>query len=317
MELTALAGNAQIKAQLAHREGDLAHAYIVAGPAGSGRHTLAAQMAAALVCSAQPQLRPCGRCSHCRKAAGGIHPDITVIAGSGGKPITVDQVRALRTDAYVRPNEAERKVYLLERADRMNASSQNAMLKLLEEGPAYAAFLLLAENGGGVLQTVRSRCEELSLTPVPPGEAEEWLRARFPDRSGADLRRAVQEAQGILGRAVSLLEGDGGQAQERRAQAEALVRALEGTDELALFEASLLLEKAPKEELPRLLDQLYLQLGERLAVSGKKTRLLKAAALVRKLRGAAELNANPGQLSGWLCAGMFLENEKGRMQNAE
>ena len=90
MELTALAGNAQIKAQLAHREGDLAHAYIVAGPAGSGRHTLAAQMAAALVCSAQPQLRPCGRCSHCRKAAGGIHPDITVIAGSGGKPITVD-----------------------------------------------------------------------------------------------------------------------------------------------------------------------------------------------------------------------------------
>lgn len=73
MELTALAGNAQIKAQLAHREGDLAHAYIVAGPAGSGRHTLAAQMAAALVCSAQPQLRPCGRCSHCRKAARG-HP---------------------------------------------------------------------------------------------------------------------------------------------------------------------------------------------------------------------------------------------------
>lgn len=155
MELTALAGNAQIKAQLAHREGDLAHAYIVAGPAGSGRHTLAAQMAEALVCSAQPQLRPCGRCSHCRKAAGGIHPDITVIAGSGGKPITVDQVRALRTDAYVRPNEAERKVYLLERADRMNASAQNAMLKLLEDGPAYAVFFLLAENGSALLPTVR------------------------------------------------------------------------------------------------------------------------------------------------------------------
>ena len=150
MELTALAGNAQIKAQLAHREGDLAHAYIVAGPAGSGRHTLAAQMAAALVCSAQPQLRPCGRCSHCRKAAGGIHPDITVIAGSGGKPITVDQVRALRTDAYVRPNEAERKVYLLERADRMNASAQNAMLKLLEEDlPMDVVFVFTAQEEVG------------------------------------------------------------------------------------------------------------------------------------------------------------------------
>ena len=180
MELTALAGNAQIKAQLAHREGDLAHAYIVAGPAGSGRHTLAAQMAAALVCSAQPQLRPCGRCSHCRKAAGGIHPDITVIAGSGGKPITVDQVRALRTDAYVRPNEAERKVYLLERADRMNASAQNAMLKLLEDGPAYAVFFLLAENGSALLPTVRSRCETLELAPVSPAQAGSGWPRHFP-----------------------------------------------------------------------------------------------------------------------------------------
>ena len=193
MELTALAGNAQIKAQLAHREGDLAHAYIVAGPAGSGRHTLAAQMAAALVCSAQPQLRPCGRCSHCRKAAGGIHPDITVIAGSGGKPITVDQVRALRTDAYVRPNEAERKVYLLERADRMNASAQNAMLKLLEDGPAYAVFFLLAENGSALLPTVRSRCETLELAPVSPAQAEEWLAKAFPGRTAEEIRRAYGE----------------------------------------------------------------------------------------------------------------------------
>lgn len=308
MELTALAGNAQIKAQLAHREGDLAHAYIVAGPAGSGRHTLAAQMAAALVCSAQPQLRPCGRCSHCRKAAGGIHPDITVIAGSGGKPITVDQVRALRTDAYVRPNEAERKVYLLERADRMNASAQNAMLKLLEEGPAYAVFLLLAENGGGLLQTVRSRCEELALVPVPPAEAEHWLAVRFPERDPADVRRAALECQGLLGRGVELLEGSGEAAETRRRQAEQLVTALEGRDELALLEASMLLEKIPKEELPRLLDQVIAALGARLPQSEAPRRLLRAAELVQKLRGAAELNANPGQLSGWLCAAMFIKH---------
>ena len=95
-------------------------------------------------------------------------------------------------------------------------------------------------------------------------------------------------------------------AQERRQQAEKLVRALEGGDELALFEASMLLERAPKEELSRLLDQLYLQLGERLVETAQRERLLKAAALVRRLRGAAELNANPGQLAGWLCAGLFL-----------
>ena len=123
-----------------------------------------------------------------------------------------------------------------------------------------------------------------------------------------ELRQAVQEAQGILGRAVEQIAGDGTAAQERRDQAETLVQALAGTDELALFEASQLLEKVPKEELPQLLDQLYLQLGERLVQSREKGRLLKAAALVKKLRGAAELNVNPGQLAGWLCGEMFLKN---------
>ena len=65
----------------------------------------------------------------------------------------------------------------------------------------------------------------------------------------------------------------------------------------------------------RLLDQLYISLGERLTGGGDRRRLLKAAALVKRLRGAAQLNANPGQMAGWLCAGMFLEHEKGGMQN--
>ena len=283
MELTALAGNAQIKAQLAHREGDLAHAYIVAGPAGSGRHTLAAQMAAALVCSAQPQLRPCGRCSHCRKAAGGIHPDITVIAGSGGKPITVDQVRALRTDAYVRPNEAERKVYLLERADRMNASAQNAMLKLLEDGPAYAVFFLLAENGSALLPTVRSRCETLELAPVSPAQAEEWLAKAFPGRTAEEIRRAALECQGILGRAAALLEG--GQEEDGLEEtARSLSAALEGEDELALFEATQALDKLSREELTAVLDRTLIQIGARLPGSQRPRRLLAAAELLRRLR---------------------------------
>ena len=68
----------------------------------------------------------------------------------------------------------------------MNASAQNAMLKLLEEGPDYAAFLLLAENGSGVLETVRSRCEELELTPVPLNDCRSYLAARFPDKPEED-----------------------------------------------------------------------------------------------------------------------------------
>ena len=201
MELSALAGNRRLKAQLSQQEGGrgLSHAYIIAGPAGSGRHTLGGLLAQAMVCTAPEHQRPCGRCPQCRKAQGGIHPDISWVAGAGeGKPISVDQVRALRSDAYIRPNEGERKVYILEGADRMNASAQNAMLKLLEEGPAYAAFLLLAENAGGVLETVRSRCETLTLDPVAPDECLSWLQARFPQASREELADAANRCQGCL-----------------------------------------------------------------------------------------------------------------------
>ncbi len=305
MELSALAGNPRLKDQLSGRD-RLSHAYILSGPRGSGRHTLARLLSAAMVCSAPPELRPCGRCSHCKKVYAGIHPDVRTETGSApGKPIGVDQIRALRADAHIRPNEGERKVYLLENAEGMNASAQNAMLKLLEEGPAYAAFLLLAENPGGLLRTVRSRCEELSLAPVPPAECRRWLRDRFPEKGVEELERAALDCQGILGRAVEALTGAGDQIQERRARAKNLARVLERGDELAVFQASMVLDKVGKEELIPLLEALEEELAGRLAGHGDRRRLFRAAELVRTLRGAAQLNANPGQLSGWLCAGMF------------
>ena len=310
MELSALAGNPRLKELLSHREEGrgLSHAYILAGPAGSGRHTLARILSQAMVCTAQPRLRPCGRCIQCKKAAEGIHPDVMTISGPGeGKPITVDQIRAFRADAYIRPNEGERKVYLLEGADQMNDSAQNAMLKLLEEGPSYAAFLLLAENPGGLLRTVRSRCEVLELTPVPPAQCEQWLRQRYPDKSPADIARAAQDCQGILGRAAAQLEGTAESRDTLQQQAAQLAGLLEQGSELALFEGAMVLEKAAKPDLIPLLELLEGELVRRAAVSGGRKRLIRAVELVKELRLGAQVNANPGQLAGWLCAGMFVD----------
>ena len=309
MNLSTLAGNNQIKAQLAHREGGrgLGHAYIISGAPGSGKHTLARLLSAAMVCQQEGGSRPCGQCQPCKKAAGGIHPDIITITGPEGKPISVDQVRALRTDAHIRPNEAQRKVYLLERADRMNQSAQNAMLKLLEEGPAYAAFLLLAENSGGLLTTIRSRCESLALIPVPVQQCQSWLEGRYPNEDSARIRRAALDCQGILGRAVEELEGNGAAAATLRETAAHLARVLENGDELTLFETTMALEKLSREELAGVLEHTVVEIGRILPQSAQKHRLLKAVELLRKLRGAAELNANAGQLTGWLCAAMFQE----------
>ena len=107
---------------------------------------------------------PCGVCKHCRKVEKGVHPDLQWVEKPPDKTqLVVDQVRALRADAYIRPNEAGRKVYILKNAQQMNDEAQNAFLKVLEEGPAYAVFLLLAENHLAMLPTIRSRCELLRL----------------------------------------------------------------------------------------------------------------------------------------------------------
>lgn len=308
MELSALAGNRQIKQQLAHREGSrgLGHAYIISGAAGSGKNTLAGLLCGAFVCQSPEHSRPCGRCSPCKKAAAGIHPDVITISGAEGKPISVDQVRQLRTDAHIRPNEAERKIYILERADRMNQSAQNAMLKLLEEGPAYAVFLLLAENPGALLPTIRSRCESLALVPVTPVECEQWLAKRFPRESRERLHQAAMDCQGVLGQAVTRLEGAGENTAELQALCAKLAAALEKGEELELFQLAMALEKLGREELGTVLEGAMAELGRLLPQSQERSRLLKAAQLLHRLQAAVELNANAGQLSGWLCAGMFI-----------
>ncbi len=140
----------------------LSHAYLITGGGGDSRAAFAGRLAAAYLCEGDTP--PCGRCRACRKVGKGSHPDLSRTAPPPDKAeITVEQIRALRADAYVRPNEGRRKVYLINPADAMNPAAQNALLKVLEEGPAYAAFLLVSDRPGKLLDTVRSRCELLSL----------------------------------------------------------------------------------------------------------------------------------------------------------
>ena len=166
----------------------IAQATIVTAPDREAGLACAEQLAAALVCQGSGP-RPCGACRACRKAAAGIHPDIIRVRrpeddkGRQKKEIQVDQIRRMAADALVLPNESERKVYLIEDADTMNAAAQNAALKLLEEPPRGVWFLLCAGNPALLLPTVRSRCavwsaraEEQELDPELRKQAEGFLR---------------------------------------------------------------------------------------------------------------------------------------------
>ena len=298
--LEALCGNGSVKRRLSAGRG-LSHAYILAGPAGCGKRTLAGLLSQALVCSGAGEV-PCGACDHCRKAAAGVHPDILRV-GSDGKDITVSQVREVRSDAYIRPNEAGRKVYILENAQTMNGSAQNALLKLLEEGPAYAAFLLLSDNAGAMLPTVRSRCELLTLSPVTPAEAEAWLLRRFPDLPREQILDAARRCEGVLGRAVAWLEGGGQEAEEVRSAGAELARLLLSGPEGALLEYCVGLEKWERDALGELLDETVQQLRVGLSSGWDPRRVMALVDHLRKLRAALPYNVGAGHLAGWLCAG--------------
>ena len=298
--LEALCGNVQVKRRLSSGRG-LSHAYLLSGPAGCGKRTLAGLLSQALVCSGAGEV-PCGACDHCRKAVAGVHPDILRV-GSDGKDITVSQVREVRSDAYIRPNEAGRKVYILENAQTMNGSAQNALLKLLEEGPAYAAFLLLSDNSGAMLPTVRSRCELLTLSPVTPAEAEAWLLRRFPDLPREQILDAAQRCEGVLGRAVAWLAGGGQEAEEVRSAGAELARLLLSGPEGALLEYCVGLEKWERDALGELLDETVQQLRVGLSSGWDPRRVMALVDHLRKLRAALPYNVGAGHLAGWLCAG--------------
>ena len=155
--------------------GGLSHAYIVTGPSEESRAALAKRLSAAFVCSSDTGTVPCGVCAGCRKAENGNHPDIiTVDRDADKREIRVDRIRAVAGDAAVMPNEAKRKVYLINNADTMNPQAQNALLKTLEEPPSHAAFVLLTENTAALLPTVRSRCMLLTEAPEQVSDAPEY-----------------------------------------------------------------------------------------------------------------------------------------------
>jgi len=175
MNFTGFEGNDTVKAALGAEK--LSHAYLITGAEGSGKGTLARMLAKAMLCESGGE-KPCGLCAHCRKAQRGIHPDIIYLEEKGreNREITVLQVRELITGMYTMPNEAERKVYIIDNAGKMNISAQNALLKILEEPPSYGALLLVEENPLLLLDTIRSRCVELSLVP-PNGDMEREVSA--------------------------------------------------------------------------------------------------------------------------------------------
>ena len=202
-------GHEQIIAHLqnAIEEDKVSHAYIFNGPEASGKMMLAEAFAMALQCEGEGK-RPCLECRSCRQAADHNQPDIIYVSHEKPNTIGVDDIRTqINNDIDIKPYSSRYKVYIVDEAQKMNQQAQNALLKTIEEPPAYAIILLLTTNADSFLQTILSRCITLNLKAVKEDKIKEYLMKHYqiPDYQ-ADICAAF--SQGNVGKAIQLASSE-------------------------------------------------------------------------------------------------------------
>lgn len=182
------------------RSGMTSHTYVLSGPQGIGKKTLAREMAKVLLCQEEPSKAPCGKCRGCRSFEAGSNPAFFEIVPKT-RNILIEQVRELLDHIAVRPVQG-RKVYLIQEADRMTPEAQNCLLKTLEEPPAYAVILMTASNFESLLITIRSRVVQFKLSRYSDDEIKRILKMHGKDVPDNDA--AIACSGGIPARALDI-----------------------------------------------------------------------------------------------------------------
>jgi DNA polymerase-3 subunit gamma/tau len=191
------------------REGRLSHAYLFAGPRGTGKTSTARVLAKAINCLAEDEAtRPCNRCRMCTAITEGRQLDLIEIDAASNRGI--DEIRDLREKINFRPNEAHYKVYIIDEVHMLTKEAFNALLKTLEEPPPHAVLVLATTEPDRVPETVRSRCQRFDFRRIPTPEIVEHLSTileRENARAAPEALMAVaRRATGSMRDAISLLD---------------------------------------------------------------------------------------------------------------
>lgn len=253
-------GNERAKAYLsaAFARNSIPHALLIAGEPGIGKKTLADIIARALVCTGENA--PCESCDACYKSANRSHPDI-IRLGTEDESVKVDEIRALKRDALLRPNDGERKVYIIDHAEAMTHQAQDAFLKILEEPPLFTFFIILCYNLSDLLPTIVSRAAHISLSPLSDTDMLRVIDERLPGISAEKRDLLVQTSGGVC---TFLVDEKN---KEFTDAAEILAGALISRDEFEIFKAVSALEKRERDAVVSILNELIIIIRDACVIS--------------------------------------------------
>ena len=222
-------GQEQIKEHLqnAIMTKKISHAYIINGEKSSGKEFIAKVFAMTLQCETGGE-NPCQECHSCKQALSDNQPDIIRVMHEKPNTISVDDIRAqVNNDVAIKPYSSPYKVYIINEAEKMTTQAQNAILKTLEEPPAYAVIILLTTNVNALLSTILSRCVVLNMKPVPDEKVRKFLmeEIKVPDYK-ADV--CVAFARGNIGKAKALASSE--EFENVKAEALSLLKYIQDMD---------------------------------------------------------------------------------------
>ncbi len=162
------------------KSGRCGHLYIFEGERGIGKSTIAMHFAKSLICD---NASGCGSCDSCKSFERLAHPDVILVSETEKSEIGVDTARSLIKEAYLRPQISKKRVFIIKNAEKLNKSAQNALLKIIEEPPEYAVFMLLCENPAMLLNTILSRGVRIALPPLDKESLMGILKDDFGDKA--------------------------------------------------------------------------------------------------------------------------------------